>query len=108
MNPTSIASFRSQSLCVQYSAHGVSVAFRAAAIIVLLSVVRVSLDMDMGGISAGGEYTCRFLASSLSTPPQRGEQVAFNGRRYTIKELKDTISTPGEFVCVIQPGGKTA
>jgi len=106
MSPSAIASFRTKSLTVQYAAHGVTVTFRGADASVILSPVRVSLDLETGGLKQGGEYNCRLLQSSLATAPARGEQITFNGRKYTISETKDTISTPLEYVCVIKPGSR--
>lgn len=106
MSPTSIAAFRLKGAATQNAAHGVSVTFRTKAIRVVLSPVRVSMDLKTGGVSADGEQTCRFLASTLTTPPTRGEQMQFNGRKYTISEVKDSISTPGEYVVIIKAGSK--
>ena len=104
MSPASINAFRLKSAAVQNTAHGVAVIFRGASILVCLSSVRITLDLEMGGLGQGGEYTCRFLASSLATPPRRGEQVVFNARKYTIQDVRDLISTPGEYVVTLHPG----
>ena len=107
MSPASIAAFRLKSAAVQNTAHGVAVTFRDVEILVCLSSVRISLDLEMGGLGQGGEYQCRFLASSIAEPPRRGEQVVFSGRKYTITEVRDVISTPGEYVATIHPGSHT-
>ncbi len=102
----SINAFRLKGATTINTAHGVSVTFRGASVSVVLSHVRVSLDLETGGPAANGEQTCRFLASTLTAAPTRGEQMNFNGRKYTISEVKDTISTPGEYVVIIKPGSK--
>lgn len=107
MTPAAISRFRDQALKTQYACHGVSVTFRSATVSVILSPVRVTLGLEMGGLGAGGEYNCRFLQTSLASIPTRGEQVIFNGRKYTVQEVKDTISTAGEYVAVIKPGSLT-
>ena len=104
MSPDAINAFRLKSAALQNTAHGVTVRFRNADIKVVMSSVRVSLDLEMGGNAQGGEYTIRFLASSLTSKPARGEQVTFGGRKYTITEVRDPISTFGEYVATIQPG----
>jgi len=107
MQAASISAFRLKSAATIHSAHGVAVNFRGASLHVVLSPVRTSLDLETGGLAAGGEHTCRFLASSLATAPTRGEQMQFNGRKYTIAEVKDTISTPGEYVVILKSGSKS-
>ena len=107
MSPAAITAFRLKSAAVQNTAHGVPVTFRGASILVCLSSVRITLDLEMGGLGQGGEYTCRFLASSLDTPPRRGESVIFNARKYTIQDVRDVISTPGEYVATLHPGSHT-
>jgi hypothetical protein len=104
MTPASITRFRDKALETQYACHGVDVTFRGETVSVILSPVRVTLGLEMGGLNAGGEYNCRFLQSSVESIPTRGEQVRFNGRKYTVQEVKDTISTVGEYVAVIKPG----
>jgi hypothetical protein len=106
MSPASINAFRLKSAAVQNTAHGVAVTFRGAPILVCLSSVRITLDLEIGGLRQGGEYTCRFLASSLATPPGRGEIVIFNARRYVIQDVRDLISTPGEYVVTLHPGSR--
>jgi len=102
----SITAFRLKGATTQNTAHGVLVTFRAASVRVILSPIRVSLDLETGGVAAGGEHTCRFLASTLTSVPLRGEQMTFNGRKYSVTEIKDTISTPGEYVVTIKAGSK--
>jgi len=106
MLAASITAFRLKSATTQNTAHGVTVTFRGENQTVILSPVRVSLDLETGGVAAGGEHTCRFLAATLTSIPLRGEQMTFNGRKYTISEVKDTISTPGEYVVIIKAGSK--
>lgn len=102
----SINAFRLKGANLQNTAQGVNVTFRSELVRVILSPIRVSLDLETGGVAAGGEHTCRFLVSTLTTPPARGEQMSFNGRKYTVSEVKDTISTPGEYVVIIKAGSK--
>lgn len=106
MSPAAINAFRLKSAAVQNTAHGVAVTFRGAQILVCLSSVRITLDLEMGGMGQGGEYTCRFLATSLDMPPRRGEIVIFNARRYTIQDVREHISTPGEYVATLHPGSR--
>ncbi len=106
MLAASVSAFRLKSATTQNTALGVSVTFRGASVTVILSPVRVSLDLETGGTKAGGEHTCRFLTATLTSIPLRGEQMTFNGRKYTITEVKDTISTPGEYVVIIEAGSK--
>lgn len=106
MSPASINAFRLKSAAVQNTAHGVAVTFRDVEVLVCLSSVRISLDLEMGGLGQGGEYQCRFLASSLAEPPRRGETVIFNARRYTVQDVRDVISTPGEYVATLHPGSR--
>ena len=102
----SINAFRLKGATTQNAAHGVSVTFRAASLTVILSPIRVSLDLESGGIAAGGEHTCRILQTALATIPLRGEQMTINGRKYTVSEIKGTISTPGEYVVILKTGSK--
>jgi hypothetical protein len=44
------------------------------------------------------------LATSLATPPRRGEQILIGGKSYTIQTLKEVVTTPGEYVAIIAPG----
>jgi len=106
MLPASISAFRLKAATTLHTAHGIEVTFRGAAVTVILSAIRTSLDLETGGLAAGGEHTCRFLASALAAAPTRGEAMQFNGRKYTITEVKDTISTPGEYVVMIKTGSK--
>ena len=106
MSPTAINAFRLKCAGVIHTAHDVAVTFRGASVGVILSPVAVSLDLETGGLNAGGEYTCRFLQTTLATAPIRGEQVTFSGRKYSITEIKDTISTPNEYVVTIKAGSK--
>jgi len=102
----SITAFRLKSAITQNTAHGVAVTFRAASLTVILSPIRVSLDLETGGLAAGGEHTCRILATALASIPLRGEQMVINGRKYTISEVKDAISTPGEYVVTLKTGSR--
>lgn len=102
----SINAFRLKGAITQNTAHGVAVTFRAASLTVILSPIRVSLDLETGGMAAGGEHTCRILQTALATIPLRGEQMQINGRKYTVSEVKDTISTPGEYVVTLKTGSK--
>lgn len=107
MQAASISAFRLKAASTIHTAHGVSVTFRGVAVSVILSPIRTTLDLETGGLAAGGEHTCRFLSAALATPPTRGEQMQFNGRKYTISEIKDTISTPGEYVVILKSGSKS-
>lgn len=102
----SINAFRLKGATTINTAHGVSVTFRSASLSVVLSPIRVSLDLETGGTAAGGEHTCRILQTALTSTPIRGEQMTFNGRKYTITEVKDTISTPGEYVVILKTGSR--
>lgn len=106
MSPSSISAFRLKGATTLHTAHGVSVTFRGASLSVILSPIRVSLDLETGGLAAGGEHTCRIMQSAIATIPLRGEQMQINGRKYTVSEVKDTISTPGEYVMTLKTGSK--
>ena len=62
------------------------------------------LDLATGGLTQGGQFNCRFLASDLSTPPKRGESVLYAGRSYLINEVKQLVHSSAEHVCVLTPG----
>jgi hypothetical protein len=104
MTPAAISAFRAIALPVQYNCHGVDVTFRNETVKVILSPVRVDFSLETGGLGTSGQMNCRFLQSDLTSAPTRGEQVRFNGRKYTVETVKDTISTPEEYVAVIKPG----
>jgi hypothetical protein len=106
MLASSINSFRLKAATVQDAALGVDITFRGVTVKARLSGIRVGIELDTGGRSASGEQTARILQASLATPPARGEQMTINGRKYTVDELKDAISTPGEYVVILQTGSK--
>lgn len=106
MSPDLISAFRLKAATTQNTAHGVNVTFRATTLKVILSPIRVSLDLETGGMAAGGEHTCRILQTAIASIPLRGEQMVVNGRKYTVSEIKDTISTPNEYVVILKTGSK--
>jgi hypothetical protein len=84
---------------------GIPVKFRQAEIKACVSPVAVSFDLESGGLRQGGEFTVRFLASTLDSAPHRGESVAFHGRSYLITQVSEAINNTAEFTCTVVPGG---
>jgi hypothetical protein len=84
---------------------GVPVKFRAQDLKACVSPVAVSFDLESGGLRQGGEFTVRFLASDLDSPPRRGESVAFHGRLYLIQQVNEALNNPAEITCTVSPGG---
>ena len=104
MSPDAIRSFQLTASALRNAALGHTATFRSQPLRVVLSPIAIGLDLETGGLRQGGEFTCRFLATSLSTPPRRGEQILIGGKSYTVQSLKELISTPGEYVATIAPG----
>ena len=104
MSPAAISAFRARSAGVHNAAHGVPVTFRGQEVRVCLAPIAIGLDLATGGLTQGGQFNCRFLASDLSTPPKRGEVVIYGGRSYLIGEVKQLIHSEAEHVCVLTPG----
>ena len=104
MSPDAIHAFTLTAAALRNSALGHTATFRSQPLRVVLSPIAIGLDLETGGLRQGGEFTCRFLATSLATPPRRGEQILIGGKAYTIQSLKEVISTPGEYVATIAPG----
>ncbi len=96
MSPDAIRTFTLSAAALRNSALGTTATFRSQPLRVVLSPIAIGLDLETGGLRQGGEFTCRFLATSLATPPR--------GKAYTIQSLKEVISTPGEYVAIIAPG----
>jgi len=78
--------------------------FRGQSIRVGLSAIAIGLDLENGGLRQGGEFTARFLASSLQSAPRRGEQILISGKTYTISVVAEPLGTPFEHVATIVPG----
>ena len=104
MSPAAISAFRARSAGVHNAAHGVPVTFRGQEVRVCLSPIAIGLDLATGGLTQGGQFNCRFLASDLSTPPKRGESVLYGGRSYLVSEIKQLIHSEAEHVCILTPG----
>jgi hypothetical protein len=83
---------------------GIPVKFRQAEIRACVSQVSVSFDMESGGIRQGGDFTVRFLASTLDSAPRRGEPVAFHGRSYMVTQVGESLNNPAEITCTVAPG----
>jgi len=86
------------------SCHGKPVKFRQQEIRVGLAPVSIGLDLETGGLRQGGEFSIRFLAADLQSPPRRGEAVTFSGKTYFISQVSETNS-PGEYLATMSPGG---
>jgi len=84
--------------------HGVTVKFRQAEIVATLAPIAISLDLEMGGFRQGGQFSIRFLASDLQSPPRVNEPVIFNGKTYFISQVSETHA-PGEYLGTMSPGG---
>ena len=89
---------------MRQSAHGVPVKFRQAEIRVCLAPVSIGLDLETGGLRQGGEFSIRFLAADLQSPPRRGEAVTFSAKTYFISQVSETHA-PGEYLATMSPGG---
>ena len=98
--------FALQAAAAANRVHGVPVTFRGEEMLVCLAPVAVSLDLDTGGLRQSGEFKARFLASTLTSPPKRGEPVLYNGRTYLVTEVTEPANMPGEHVCTLTPGSK--
>jgi hypothetical protein len=84
--------------------HGRPVKFRQAEIRVGLAPVSIGLDLETGGLRQGGEFSIRFLAADLQSPPRRGEAVTFSAKTYFISQVSETHA-PGEYIATMSPGG---
>jgi hypothetical protein len=84
--------------------HGYPATFRGQSIRVGLSAITISMDLEMGGYRQGGQFICRFLASSLQSPPRANEQILISGKTYTISVVAEALGTPVEYVATIVPG----
>ncbi len=104
MSPTARNSLALRSAQLRQSAHGTPVKFRQAEIRVGLAPVSIGLDLETGGLRQGGEFSIRFLAADLQSPPRRGEAVSFGGKTYFISQVSETNS-PGEYLATMSPGG---
>jgi hypothetical protein len=104
MSPDAIHAFTLTAAALRNSALGHTATFRSQPLRVVLSPIAIGLDLEPGGFRQGGKFTCRFLATSLSTPPGKGDQILIGGKSYTIQTLTEVISTPGEYVAIIAPG----
>ncbi len=104
MSPDAIHAFTLTAAALRNAALGHTATFRSQPLRVVLSPIAIGLDLETGGLRQGGEFTCRFLATSLATPPRRGEQILIGGKAYTIQTLKEVVTTPGEYVAMISPG----
>ncbi len=104
MSPASRNALALRSAQLRQSAHGTTVKFRQAEIRVGLAPVSIGLDLETGGLRQGGEFSIRFLAADLQSPPRRGEAVSFGGKTYFISQVSETHS-PGEYLATMSPGG---
>jgi hypothetical protein len=84
---------------------GIPVKFRQSEVRACVSPVAVSFDLESGGLRQGGEFTVRFLASTLDSAPLRGESVAFHGRSYLITQVSEAINNPAEITVQVTPSG---
>ena len=106
MTAAAVESFRHRSATVAHHAHGVPVTFRGQEARAILSPIAIGLDLETGGLRQGGEFRCRFLASSIASAPRRGEQIAFGGRTYMVMEVHQLPHSGTEHVCTIAPGSR--
>lgn len=104
MSPASRNALAIRSAQLRQVAHGTPVKFRQAEIRVCLAPVSIGLDLETGGLRQGGEFSIRFLASDLQSPPRRGEAVTFSSKTYFISQVSETHS-PGEYLATMSPGG---
>lgn len=106
MTAAAVESFRARTAQVAHEAHGVPVTFRGAEVRAILSPIAIGLDLETGGLRQGGEFRCRFLASSIASAPRRGEQIAFAGRTYMVMEVHQLPHSVTEHICTIAPGSR--
>ena len=104
MSPASRNALALRSAQLRNSAHGTPVKFRQAEIVVCLAPVAIGLDLETGGLRQGGEFSIRFLAADLQSPPRRGEAVTFSAKTYFISQVSETHA-PGEYLATMSPGG---
>jgi hypothetical protein len=104
VSPTARNALALRSAQLRQTAHGTAVKFRQTEIRVGLAPVSIGLDLETGGLRQGGEFSIRFLAADLQSPPRRGEAVSFGGKTYFISQVSETNS-PGEYLATMSPGG---
>jgi hypothetical protein len=104
MSPEQKSHFETLAAKARNTLLGIVVKFRQQESRACVSPVAVSLDMESGGLRQGGEFTVRFLASSLTSPLRRGEPVAFHGRTYLITQVGEALNNPAEITCTVAPG----
>ena len=104
MSPESRNAFALRAAQAANAVHGIPVTFRGQEIRVCLAPIAIGLDLDTGGLRQGGEFKCRFLASTLDSAPRRGEPVLYNGRTYLVTEITQPANMTGEHVVTLTPG----
>lgn len=104
MSPASRNALALRSAQLRNSAHGVSVKFRQVELLATLAPIAIGLDLETGGLRQGGEFSIRFLAADLQSPPRRGEAVTYSGKTYFLSQVSETHS-PGEYLATMSPGG---
>jgi len=104
VSPASRNALAIRSAQLRQSAHGTPVKFRQQEISVCLAPVAIGLDLETGGLRQGGEFSIRFLAADLQSPPRRGEAVTFSAKTYFISQVSETHA-PGEYLATMSPGG---
>ena len=104
MSPTARNALALRSAQLRNSAHGVPVKFRQVELLATLAPIAIGLDLETGGLRQGGEFSIRFLAADLQSPPRRGEAVAYSGKTYFLSQVSETPS-PGEYLAAMSPGG---
>lgn len=105
MSPEQKTRFETLAATARNTLLGIPVKFRQQEIRACVSPVAVSLDLESGGLRQGGEFTVRFLASTLDSAPRRSEPVAFHGRSYMVTQVGESLNNPAEFTCTVVPGG---
>jgi hypothetical protein len=105
MSPEQKSHFETIAAKARNTLLGIPVKFRQAEIRACVSPVAVSFDLESGGLRQGGEFTIRFLASTLNSSPRRGEPVAFHGRSYLITQVGEAINNPAEITVQVTPAG---
>ena len=105
MSPEQKARFETLAATARNTLLGILVKFRQAEIRACVSPVAVSFDLESGGLRQGGEFTVRFLASTLDSAPRRGEPVAFHGRSYMVTQVGESLNNPSEITVQVTPAG---
>lgn len=103
MSPAARQALATRTAQLHNAMHGAEVVFRGVTLRVNLAPIAISMDLTTGGMSQGGQFSCRFLTADLTAPPKRGESLLFAGRTYLIAEVHENAPV-GQYIATITPG----